>query len=151
MFEETTKKEITTAVKELVKNALVNLVAKDLRPFHIVNGIGFRELIDAISSVSLKYGRFEVDKLLCDSSTISRHMDVEYSVVMKRLQSILKQEYSKSFFGVKFSADGLAAVKMNINPISKGRKTDARYNNFRFLANHLNFSRDIPDNRQHPQ
>lgn len=78
----------------------------------MINGEGklfltkiFRKLIDQVVNLTIKYGRFDVDNLLCNSTTISKNLASGYAIVLKKLQTILRNEYSTFPFGLFFTTD----------------------------------------------
>lgn len=75
------KKETPTAAKEVVINKIVNLVCKDLRPFEIIVGQGFREFSQEMINIGATYGNLSVDNIFPHPTTISRN-------IIKKAESI---------------------------------------------------------------
>lgn len=63
-----------TAVKKLTTTKLVELCAKDIRPYNIVLGVGFRSFIQHIWSMGATYGDMDVSCILPHPTTISRNV-----------------------------------------------------------------------------
>ncbi|CAG8839893.1 2295_t:CDS:1, partial [Cetraspora pellucida] len=68
------KVSIPTTIKELTTNKLVNFVCKDLRPFEIIEGEGFRDFSQEMINIGAKFGQIQVDNLFSHPTTISRNI-----------------------------------------------------------------------------
>lgn len=76
----------TAAIKKLTTAKLVEFCAKDLRPFEIVLGEGFKKLIQHIWSMGAIYGDMDVSCILPHPTTISRNVA---AIKEKKQQKIL--------------------------------------------------------------
>jgi hypothetical protein len=63
----------TTETTELV-DVISNMCAIDIRPFAIVEGIGFRKLAEKLIAIGAKHGNLSVDDVLPSARTVSRHV-----------------------------------------------------------------------------
>lgn len=66
------KKTAPTSAKEVTTNKIINLVCKDLRPFEIIVGQGFREFSQEMINIGATYGNLSVNELFPHPTTISR-------------------------------------------------------------------------------
>ena len=57
-----------------------NMCAIDIRPFSIVEGIGFRKFAEKLIAIGAKYGNVSADDLLPSARTVSRHVYSEAEV-----------------------------------------------------------------------
>lgn len=62
------------ALKKLITRKLVEFCAKDLRPFEIVSGEGFRNVVQHIWSLGAFYGNKDITCILPHPTTISRNV-----------------------------------------------------------------------------
>lgn len=74
------------ALKKLITTKLVEFCARDIKPFEIVAGEGFRALMQLIWSLGAFYGNKDVACILPHPTTISRNVK---SIKKERLQQIL--------------------------------------------------------------
>jgi len=80
------KKQITTSV--------VQFCAKDIRPFNIVEGEGFKGVARELINIGAKYGRIQVEQVLPCGQTISNNVDETY----KKLKEAVNEELRKVGF-----------------------------------------------------
>lgn len=79
--------------QKLVLNKCTNFCIQDLRPFSIVNGNGFQELIETCIKMGAKYGEhIDVKSMLPDPTTISNSLDD----LMKRVKELITHELADS-------------------------------------------------------
>ena len=97
------KKEIPAVVKEATSKKLINLVCKDIRPFEIITGQGFKEFAQEMINIDATYGTVSVDNLLPHPTTLSRN-------VVKKAESVkndlsLKLKFIFEMTGGAFTTD----------------------------------------------
>jgi hypothetical protein len=97
------KKTIPPIAKELTINKLVNLVCKDLRPFEIIIGDGFREFSQEMINLGTKFGQLQIDELFPHPTTISRNIITEAEKIKLILATKLKNIFQKT--GGAFTTD----------------------------------------------
>lgn len=68
------KTQVTTQTKDEIINACVKFCAKDIRPFGIVKGAGFRNLAQKLIAVGASYGNIDVNEVIPHPTTISKHV-----------------------------------------------------------------------------
>ena len=66
------KRKIPPARSQRVKEVTVTFIAKDLRPFDIVDGEGFRKLAQELVNIRADYGRHDIGDVLASRTAISR-------------------------------------------------------------------------------
>ena len=84
-------KKLSTIDKAGLVNTISNMCATDIRPFSIVEGSGFKKLVEQLISIGAKYGKIPVDEVLPCARTVSRHIYSEAE--RKRIE--LKEELEK--------------------------------------------------------
>jgi hypothetical protein len=97
------KKEIPAAAKEATSKKLINLVCKDLRPFEIIIGQGFREFAQEMINIGATYGILPVNDLFPHPTTISRNVIKQAESVKNDLA--LKLKYVFELNGGAFTTD----------------------------------------------
>ena len=97
------KKAIPAVAKEVVTKKIINLVCKDLRPFEIILGHGFREFSQEMINIGAMYGSLSVDDLFLHPTTISRNVIKEAESVKSTLTLKLKDIFQ--LVGVAFTTD----------------------------------------------
>jgi hypothetical protein len=97
------KKEVPTAAKEVTSKRLVNLVCKDIRPFEIIVGQGFREFAQEMINIGATYGTLSVNNLFPHPTTLSRNVVKQAESVKNDLSSKLK--YVFELTGGAFTTD----------------------------------------------
>lgn len=97
------KKEIPTAAKEATLKRLINLICKDIRPFEIIAGQGFREFTQEMINIGATYGALSVDNLLPHPTTLSRNVIKSAESAKNELKSKLK--YVFELIGGAFTTD----------------------------------------------
>ena len=83
-------KTVPTVIKNSVTKKLVDLVCKDIRPFEIISGQGFREYSQELINIGATYGSLSVDDLLPHPTTVSRNVIKDAELVKATLASNLK-------------------------------------------------------------
>ncbi|CAG8777106.1 9965_t:CDS:1, partial [Cetraspora pellucida] len=68
------KASISTTIKKLTTNKLVNFVCKDLCPFEIIEDEGFKDFSQKMINIGAKFGQIQVDNLFLYPTTISRNI-----------------------------------------------------------------------------
>jgi len=69
------RRKISAADKSELADVVVDMCAKDIRPFSIVEGVGFKALAAKLVSIGAKYGTLDVDDALPSERTVSRHVE----------------------------------------------------------------------------
>ena len=88
---ETVKKVSTTEKTELV-NVISNMCATDIRPFSIVEGVGFRRFAEKLISIGAKHGNVSVDDILPSARTVSRHVYTEAEKKRAELRKVFEKQ-----------------------------------------------------------
>ena len=96
------KKEIPVAAKEATSKRLINLVCKDIRPFEIIVGQGFKEFAQEMINIGAIYGNLPVDNLFPHPTTLSRNV-IKKAEVKNDLSTRLK--YVFELVGGAFTTD----------------------------------------------
>jgi hypothetical protein len=76
----TSKSLLPSTLKSEVADELAMMCAKDIRPFAIVDGEGFRAFVQKILDIGAKYGNVDLNDILPHSTTIARHAQVLHSM-----------------------------------------------------------------------
>jgi hypothetical protein len=97
------KKSFPKVAKEITTKQIVNLVCKDLRPFEIILGQGFREFSQEMINIGAKYGSLQVDKLFPHPTTVCRNVIKEAELVKTDLIFKLKDVFQ--LIGGAFTTD----------------------------------------------
>jgi hypothetical protein len=97
------KKSPPTAAKEATTKKIINLVCKDLRPFEIILGEGFREFSQEMINIGATYGTLSVDELFPHPTTISRNVIKKAESAKTALALKLKDVFQ--FTGGAFTTD----------------------------------------------
>ena len=66
---------VPISVKHGITEKCVEFVCKDIRPFEVVAGDGFKSLAQALIAVGVKYGQVALKDILPHPSTVSRRVD----------------------------------------------------------------------------
>src|SRR5688572_25773163 len=98
-----TSKNFPTTAKDMVTKKIINLVCKDLRPFEIIVGQGFREFSQEMIDISSKYGSLQVDNLFPHPTTISRNIIKNADSLKKKIAENLKDIFE--LVGGAFTTD----------------------------------------------
>lgn len=67
---------VPLSVKQAITDKCVEFVCKDIRPFEIIAGDGFKSLAQSLISVGIKYGQVDIKDVLPHPSTVSRKLDL---------------------------------------------------------------------------
>lgn len=59
--------------EQLIKDSIF-FCSKDIRPFEIIKGLGFKKLCQSLIQIGAQYGNIKVDDILPHPTTISRHL-----------------------------------------------------------------------------
>jgi hypothetical protein len=97
-----TSKNLPTTAKDMVTKKIVNLVCKDLRPFEIIVGQGFREFSQEMIDIGSKFGSLQVDNF-SHSTTISRNIIKSADSIKKQIAGNLKNIFE--LVGGAFTTD----------------------------------------------
>lgn len=81
----------------------MDLICKDLCPFDIVTGQGFREFSQELINIGSTYGRLQVDDLFPHPTTISRNLIKDADSMKSNLKSKLKSIFELN--GGAFTSD----------------------------------------------
>jgi hypothetical protein len=98
-----TSKNFPTTAKDMVTKKIINLVCKDLRPFEIIVGQGFREFSQEMIDIGSKYGSLQVDNLFPHPTTISRNIIKNADSLKKKIAESLKDIFE--LVGGAFTTD----------------------------------------------
>lgn len=98
-----TTKNFPTAAKDVTTEKIVNFVCKDLRPFEIITGQGFREFAQEMINIGSKYGYLQVDELFPHPTTISRNIIKSADFLKKKIALNLKDIFE--IVGGAFTSD----------------------------------------------
>jgi len=90
-------KKVPGTVKSDLADGLVKMCAKDIRPFSIVEGAGFKAFAQKLIAVGHKYGDVSIDEILPSSTTVSHHME---SVVVNEKAALCEKLSSAVGFGI---------------------------------------------------
>ena len=93
---ETVFKILKTEKTDLV-NVISNLCAIDIRPFSIIEGIGFRKFAEKLIAIGAKHGNVAADDILPSARTVSRYV---YSEAEKKRGKLRKEFLKKKRFAV---------------------------------------------------
>jgi len=69
------RRHLTTSDRLDVTESIVRFCARDIRPFNIVEGEGFRDLAHKLIHLGAKYGDIPASEVLPSGRTLSRHVD----------------------------------------------------------------------------
>lgn len=97
------KKSIPTVVKDITTKKMVDFVCKDLRPFEIVTGQGFKDFAQEMINIGFTYGSIQVDELLPHPTTISRNIIKDAEAIKSSLKVLLKDIFD--MVGGAFTTD----------------------------------------------
>jgi|SRR3954454_10207094 hypothetical protein len=98
-----TNKNFPTVAKDITTKKIVDFVCKDLRPFEIISGQGFREFAQEMINIGSIYGCLQVDDLFPHPTTISRNIIKEADAVKTSLKTTLKDIFE--LVGGAFTSD----------------------------------------------
>lgn len=88
------------ALKKLITTKMVEFCAKDMRPFEIVSGQGFKALLQHIWSLGAFYGNKNVGDILPHPTTISRNV----SSIKKEMEQQIVPVIEKAIMNMECSA-----------------------------------------------
>ena len=84
-------------IKKQITESLVNFCAKDIRPFSIVDGEGFKEFCQTLIMIGAKNGNLDINDVMPSRVTVSRKVEDKYNL----LKSQFKESISKNdSFGI---------------------------------------------------
>ena len=98
-----TSKNFFKTAKDIVTKKIINLVCKNLCPFEIIVGQGFREFSQEIIDISSKYGSLQVDDLFLHPTTIFRNIIKNADSLRKKIAENLKDIFK--FVSDAFTTD----------------------------------------------
>ena len=93
------KRKLPVGVKSLLTNKIARMCSQDLRPFAVVEGQGFINVVQELLDIGSRYGgsMLAEDVLPC-ARTVSRHVAGEYHKVKSLVVEELKQvRYAAQF------------------------------------------------------
>ena len=96
-------KSFPTTAKDLTTKKIVNFVCKDLRPFEIIMGQGFREFAQEMINIGSIYGHLQVNDLFPHPTTVSRNIIKEAESLKTKTARILKDIFDLT--GGAFTTD----------------------------------------------
>jgi len=83
------RQHLTTRDRLDVTECIVRFCARDIRPFNVVEGEGFKDLADKLIHLGAKYGDIPASEVLPSGRTLSRHVDDICSKERDALKSTL--------------------------------------------------------------
>lgn len=99
MREYCTQGKPLTADKKRITLALADFCAQDLRPFNIVKGPGFKNMIQTVLDIAVKHNkRLLVDDLVCEPINVRRNATERASSGRAILQRILEEHLSTGMY-----------------------------------------------------
>lgn len=96
-------KNTPKVAKDLINQKITNFVCRDLRPFDIIIGQGFREFSQELINIGSIYGCLKVDDLLPHPTTVSRNIIKEAESVKSNITDKLKDIFELN--GGAFTSD----------------------------------------------
>jgi len=87
------RRKISQADKSELTDMIVDMCAKDIRPFCIVEGGGFRAVAGKLVALGSKYGKFDIEDALPSERTVSRHVDSVAGQSKKKLKDELAKQW----------------------------------------------------------
>ena len=100
--------KVPSSVKSQIANELVNMCARDIRPFSTVDGEGFQGLCKSLIAIGSKYGNVPIEQVLPCATTVSRHME---SVLAKEKAALCEVLKTAVNFGI--TTDGWSHTSTN--------------------------------------
>jgi hypothetical protein len=98
------KREVPKVKQEEFNQTLVKGLAKDLRPFNLVKGAGFRSIAAALVQIGAKYGNVDVSSFVCHPSTLKRkHLEQVFTQLQDNVSTAVKN--GKCYPGLSFTSD----------------------------------------------
>jgi len=70
----TGKKQLPPVARDQLRNAIVQFIAKDIRPFSVVHGDGFLAYSQTLVNLTATHGKFNVKEALPSATTLSRNL-----------------------------------------------------------------------------
>ena len=86
-------RKLSVAEKSELADAVVNMCAKDIRPFSVVDGIGFRALATMLVALGAKHGCIDIDDALPSERTVSRHVEKVAAKSKENLKDDLMKQW----------------------------------------------------------
>jgi hypothetical protein len=97
------KKMVPVIAKEITTKKIMEFVCKDLRPFEIITGSGFREFAQEMINIGSVHGRISIDDLLPHPTTVSRNVIKAAESIKSSLAGKLTNVFQKT--GGAFTTD----------------------------------------------
>ena len=72
---------------------MVNMCTKDIRPFTVVDGIGFKALATKLVALGAKHGNIDADDALPSERTVSRHVKQVAAKSKEKLKDDLMRQW----------------------------------------------------------
>ena len=79
-----------TKIKSDLTDTIVMFIAKDMRPYNVINGKGFKLLGKKLLEIGSKYPNIPLDNILVTSNTVSNHTMIIYNKMKAKLIDLLK-------------------------------------------------------------
>jgi len=83
---------VTAEMKTTFRDASVQMCTGDIRPFNLVEGSNFQNVIQTAIDLGAKHGRIEAKNLIPDSTTISRCIDKTAKEIRSHLGEKLREK-----------------------------------------------------------
>ncbi|CAJ0851345.1 4781_t:CDS:2, partial [Entrophospora sp. SA101] len=96
-------KMVPAIAKETTAKKIMEFVCKDLRPFEIINGSGFREFAQEMINIGSVHGCISIDNLLPHPTTVSRNVIKAAESIKSSLAGKLTDIFQKT--GGAFTTD----------------------------------------------
>lgn len=76
------KKKQYLKLKKKVTSIAVRWCAKDIRPFDIVNDIGFMEMAEYLFSVGANHANVDISTIIPSNRTVSRNVNITFKSIL---------------------------------------------------------------------
>ena len=87
--------EATASQKKLVTVACADWIAEDMRPFHIVGGDGFANLLQTVLDIGCAAnGPMKIESLLCTPTTVKRNVMTRFADLKERLVHLCQRHFA---------------------------------------------------------
>ena len=100
--------KLQVRVKSAMANDIVSLCATDIRPWSIVDGAGFKNVVQKLIALGAQYGNIKADDVLPCATTVLRHLK---TVVAARKADLMQKLLTAENFGI--TTDGWTHTTTN--------------------------------------
>lgn len=84
-----------TKEKQIITHKVVEFCARDVRPYEIITGQGFLNLVQYFVSIGAKYGEIDVKTVLPHPTTVSRHVSDVRDEMQAKVLPIIEEAINK--------------------------------------------------------